>query len=83
MILFAPLCSGSSGNCTYIGTRSEGILVDAGATSRRMADMSKEIYGRCRGMLEQNYDKVERLAKRLLEDETLAGNAIESLMEGA
>lgn len=58
-------------------------LVDAGATSRRMADMSKEIYGRCRGMLEQNYDKVERLAKRLLEDETLAGNAIESLMEGA
>lgn len=58
-------------------------LVDAGATSRRMADMSKEIYGRCRGMLGQNYDKVERLAKRLLEDETLAGNAIESLMEGA
>lgn len=58
-------------------------LVDAGATSRRMADMSKEIYGRCRGMLEQNYDKVERLAKRLLEDETLAGNAIESLMEEA
>ncbi|MCI8653910.1 MAG: MBL fold metallo-hydrolase [Angelakisella sp.] len=34
MTIFAPLCSGSSGNCTYIGTRTEGILVDAGATAK-------------------------------------------------
>lgn len=34
MILFAPLCSGSSGNCTYIGTKTEGILVDAGASAK-------------------------------------------------
>lgn len=34
MILFAPLCSGSSGNCTYIGTKKEGILVDAGASAK-------------------------------------------------
>lgn len=34
MILFAPLCSGSSGNCTYIGTKKEGVLVDAGASAK-------------------------------------------------
>ena len=34
MILFAPLCSGSSGNCTYIGTKTQGILVDAGASAK-------------------------------------------------
>lgn len=34
MILFAPLCSGSSGNCTYIGTKKEGVLVDAGVSAK-------------------------------------------------
>lgn len=34
MTIFAPLCSGSSGNCTYLGTRTEGILIDAGASPK-------------------------------------------------
>ena len=34
MTVFAPLCSGSSGNCTYLGTRSSGVLIDAGASAK-------------------------------------------------
>lgn len=34
MTVFAPLCSGSSGNCTYLGTKTEGILIDAGASPK-------------------------------------------------
>ena len=34
MTLFLPLRSGSSGNATYIGTRQEGILIDAGASAK-------------------------------------------------
>lgn len=31
-----PICSSSSGNCTFIGTRGHGILVDAGCSFRAM-----------------------------------------------
>ncbi len=31
-----PICSSSSGNCTFIGTRGRGILVDAGCSFRAM-----------------------------------------------
>lgn len=34
MTVFAPLCSGSSGNCTYLGTKTEGVLIDAGASAK-------------------------------------------------
>ena len=43
MILFAPLCSGSSGNCTYIGTKTEGILVDAGASAKSILTALGEV----------------------------------------
>ena len=43
MTIFAPLCSGSSGNCTYIGTKTEGILVDAGATAKTILAALSEI----------------------------------------
>lgn len=43
MTVFAPLCSGSSGNCTYIGTRTQGILVDAGASARSILTSLSEI----------------------------------------
>ena len=43
MTIFAPLCSGSSGNCTYIGTKTEGILVDAGATAKSILAALSEI----------------------------------------
>ncbi len=32
-LLFSPLFSGSSGNCIYVGTREEGVLVDAGMSA--------------------------------------------------
>ncbi len=36
MARFCPLFSGSSGNCTYIGTSSGGILVDVGVSAKRI-----------------------------------------------
>ena len=33
---YCPLFSGSSGNCTYIGTPDSGILIDAGVSARRI-----------------------------------------------
>lgn len=38
MAKFYPLFSSSSGNASYIGTRNAGILVDAGASCKRIAD---------------------------------------------
>ena len=43
MTIFAPLCSGSSGNCTYIGTKARGILVDAGASAKSILAALSEI----------------------------------------
>ena len=40
MILFAPLCSGSS---AYIGTKTEGILVDAGASAKSILTALGEV----------------------------------------
>ena len=43
MILkFISLCSGSSGNCFYLGTSSYGILIDAGIGSRSIRKVLKE-----------------------------------------
>lgn len=36
MARFCTLFSGSSGNCTYIGSGSDGILVDAGVSAKRI-----------------------------------------------
>ena len=36
MARFCPLFSGSSGNCTYIGSASGGVLVDTGVSARRI-----------------------------------------------
>lgn len=36
MARFCPLFSGSSGNCIYVGNSTEGLLVDAGVSARRM-----------------------------------------------
>jgi phosphoribosyl 1,2-cyclic phosphodiesterase len=36
MARFCPLFSGSSGNCTYIGTSNGGILIDVGVSARRI-----------------------------------------------
>ncbi len=36
MARFCPLFSGSSGNSSYIGSRSAGVLIDAGVSARRL-----------------------------------------------
>lgn len=36
---FWSLCSGSSGNCTYIGDRDCGVLVDAGISAKRISQL--------------------------------------------
>ena len=38
MSKICPLFSGSSGNSTYIGTKNGGILIDAGASMKRISD---------------------------------------------
>ena len=32
-MLFAPLFSGSSGNCTYVGSEDEGVIIDCGVSA--------------------------------------------------
>lgn len=36
---FIPLCSGSSGNATYIETEDGGILIDAGVSRKRLVEL--------------------------------------------
>lgn len=38
MARYCALFSGSKGNCTYIGTRSGGILVDVGVSAKRISE---------------------------------------------
>lgn len=39
MAKFFPMCSSSSGNCTYIGNASGGLLVDAGVSFKKICEM--------------------------------------------
>lgn len=43
MVFIYPLCSSSKGNCTYIGTREKGILIDVGIGIRGLNDQLKLI----------------------------------------
>lgn len=36
MARFCTLCSSSSGNCTYVGTASHGIIIDAGTNNKQL-----------------------------------------------
>ena len=36
MMRYCPLFSGSSGNCTYVGTAEGGLLIDVGVSARRI-----------------------------------------------
>ena len=48
---FCPIASGSSGNCTYIGTDSTHLLVDAGLSGKRIEAALKQIDGPHAGKL--------------------------------
>ena len=39
MARLCPLFSGSSGNSFYIGSREEGILIDAGRSAKQITEM--------------------------------------------
>lgn len=54
-------------------------LVSGDVTSRKLSAMSNELYDKCKDILKKNYDKVEIVAKSLLENETLTGAQIEAL----
>lgn len=43
MARFYPLFSSSSGNCTYIGGASGGILIDAGVSAKRIVKTLTDI----------------------------------------
>lgn len=47
-----------------------------------MTEMSKELYNQTVTLLRDNYDKVELLAQKLLECETLSGAEINNLLKG-
>ena len=42
MARYCPLFSGSSGNCTYVGTADGGVLVDAGVSAKRIETALRE-----------------------------------------
>ena len=44
---FTSLASGSSGNCTYIGTDHSHLLIDAGISCRRIEDSLKSLGVKC------------------------------------
>ena len=43
MIKVCALASGSNGNCYYIGTEKEAVLVDAGISRRQVMKRMKEM----------------------------------------
>ena len=42
-MLFSPLFSGSSGNCIYVGTRQEAVIVDAGVSARAIREEMERV----------------------------------------
>ena len=42
MLRYCSLFSGSSGNCTYVGTADGGLLIDAGVSARRISTALRE-----------------------------------------
>ena len=58
---------------------SRNHLIDGNNITQKLGDISKQWYEECRTLLAENYDKVELLAKALLEKETMTGDEIETL----
>lgn len=56
-------------------------LLDGDAIAKRLGKMSLELYAETKALLSANYDKVEKLAQKLLDVETLSGDQILELFE--
>ena len=57
-------------------------LITGDSVVNRLADMSKKLYSDTFVLLSNNYNLVEVLAEKLLEEETLSGDAIKALLDG-
>lgn len=63
-----------------IGVLSESQLVSADSITDRITKMSTQFYEECKALLEQNFDKVEAIAKALLEQEILDANDVKTIL---
>lgn len=63
-----------------VSVLSKEHLVDGSDLAKKLGAMSLELYAECKKLLSDNYDKVERLAQKLLDVETLSGDEIDVLM---
>lgn len=63
-----------------IGVLSDKHLVDSEDIRKRASKMSNEIYAECKDLLRNNYTKVEKLANKLLEVESMSGEDIVALL---
>ena len=54
-------------------------LLDGSETAKKLGKMSLELYAETKKLLSDNYDKVEILAQKLLEVESLSGEEIDAL----
>lgn len=63
-----------------IGLLSKEHLINSDLITNKLQEMSTTLYNECKLLLEKNYDKVERLATKLLEVETLSGDDILQLI---
>lgn len=66
-----------------VSVLSKEHLVNSDAIMERVSEQSKACYEECLKLLREHYDKVEEVATRLLEKETLTGEEINRIMEGA
>ena len=59
-----------------VGVLAKEHLVNSDRITDKLTDMSVKLYAETKTLLEKNYDKVEALASKLLEVETLSGSEI-------
>ena len=64
-----------------INALAEVGIIDKKDLADRIKNMSNELYQDTVTLLKENYDKVEKLATKLLEVETMSGNEIVELLE--
>ena len=64
-----------------IGVLSKEHLVNSEEITNKLSIMSKDLYNKCKELLENNYQFVENLAIKLLDVETLSGEEIYKLFE--
>ena len=64
-----------------MGVLSREHLLDSKDITKKLSQMSKELYTECKQKLNDNYDKVETLAQSLLDCNTLSGDEIDKLLQ--